>query len=85
MDDTQKSRIRLSHWIEHNNEHLKGYDEVASTLERQGLHEAADRIRKGMALVVSANREFEHALGHLPSAGEDHEVSHDPSHHGHHH
>lgn len=66
MDDIQKSRIRLVHWIEHNVEHLKGYDEVATTLEREGLHSVAAKIREGIHLIEAANSEFQKALGELP-------------------
>jgi hypothetical protein len=66
MDDIQKSRVRLTHWIEHNEEHQKGYEEVERVLETQGATAAAARIRQGIALVEAANKEFHGALGLLP-------------------
>lgn len=87
MDDLQKSRVRLSHWIDHNLEHLKGYEEVAQLLEKQGSVEAAGCIREGMRQMKAANQEFEKAAALLPlgDAQEAHEGLHGECghHHGH--
>ncbi len=50
MDDIEKSRVRLIHWIEHNLEHVKGYNEVAQILQRDGFHSASEKIRRGVKL-----------------------------------
>lgn len=91
MDDIEKSRVRLVHWIEHNLEHVKGYNEVAQILERDGFHSASEKIRHGVKLIEAANEEFETALAGLNSPGEGvsvskHEESHGQAHehsHGH--
>jgi len=71
MDDMEKSRVRLVHWIEHNVDHLKGYGEVATTLEKEGLDSVAGKIREGIHLIEAANREFQKALGEISAlAGE---------------
>ncbi len=85
MDETEKSTIRLTHWIDHNVDHLKGYEEVAQTLEQAGRSEAATRIRQGIRMIREANDEFRAALSHLPAeavpgAKETHGEHH---HHGH--
>jgi len=71
MDDIAKSRVRLIHWIEHNLEHLKGYNEVAQILERDGFRSASEKIRRGVSLIEAANREFETALAGLSGTGEE--------------
>jgi hypothetical protein len=79
MDDIQKSKVRLAHWIDHNVDHLKGYREVAALLEGEGNHEVASTIRRGIELIESANKEFEKALKDLSAlAGEppSHEHAH---------
>lgn len=95
MDDIQKSRVRLVHWIEHNVDHLKGYGEVATTLEKEGLHSVAGKIREGIHLIEAANREFQKALGELSALSgqattmeeehhthsHTHEEGHEHSHH----
>ncbi len=65
MDNIQKSRVRLVHWIDHNVEHLKGYGEVATVLEKEGLNSVAGKIREGIHLIEAANVEFQKALGEL--------------------
>ena len=71
MDDIEKSRVRLIHWIEHNLEHVKGYNEVAQILQRDGFHSASEKIRRGVSLIEAANEEFETALAGLSAPGED--------------
>ncbi len=66
MDELQKSAIRLKHWIEHNRDHLKGYREVASALEKESVPDASESIRKGIQLIEQANAMFEAALAALP-------------------
>ena len=54
MDDIQKSRIRLKHWIDHNFEHIKGYEEVAQTLDNNNCGATAEMIRRGTRLIEDA-------------------------------
>jgi len=65
MNDIQKSIIRLRHWIDHNLEHMKGYDEVAKLLEKNSFVAVADMIRQGTRLIEEANSQFEKALESL--------------------
>ena len=91
MDDIEKSRVRLIHWIEHNLEHVKGYNEVAQILKRDGFHSASEKIRHGVSLIEAANEEFETALAGLSAPAEkvsasEHEAAHGHAHeHGHNH
>ncbi len=73
MDDIQKSIIRLRHWIDHNLDHMKGYDEVAQLLDKNNFSASADMIRRGTRLIEEANSEFEKALESL--VGEDQTAS----------
>jgi hypothetical protein len=84
MDDIQKSKIRLEHWIDHNFEHIKGYDEVAKLLDDSNCKAAAEMIRRGTRLIEDANTEFEKALESI--GGEVEKVSDsDPGGHSHDH
>ena len=62
MDDVEKSKVRLTHWIDHNLDHLRGYEEVAQIMDQEGLKDAAECIRKGMRFIEDANGEFTKAL-----------------------
>ena len=81
MNEIEKSRIRLKHWVDHNEDHLKGYEDVAALLEQEGLPEAAARVRQGIEMTSKANDEFRSALSHYPPetpAGTEH--GHDDHH-----
>ena len=81
MDEIQKCTIRLKHWIDHNLDHLKGYEEVARTLENEGVTAAAEQIRIGIKLIEDANAAFRNALSELPEQTEHtHEHDHGHSH-----
>lgn len=71
MDDVEKSKVRLKHWIDHNFDHIKGYEEVAQLLSEKGFSEAAEIILSGARAIEAANKEFEKALGCLGSAADD--------------
>lgn len=100
MDHVQKTLVRLSHWIEHNLDHLKGYDDAARSLETEGLADAAHRVRTGISLIQRANDEFQNAIaaihthGYGPGHGHEESDHHEHPHdhggskdhdHGHHH
>ena len=68
MDEAQKARIRLEHWINHNYEHLKGYLEVSNSLDQMGLPLVGDRIRNAVEHIDRANDEFRKALEQLDTA-----------------
>ncbi len=73
MDEAQKARIRLEHWINHNCDHLKGYLEVSNSLDSIGLSLIGDKIRNAVEYIDKANDEFRKALEQLgassPCAG----------------
>lgn len=68
MDEAQKAKIRLEHWINHNCEHLKGYLEVSNSLDTIGLSLIGDRIRNAVEYIDRANDEFRKALEQLGSS-----------------
>lgn len=89
MDDIDKSKVRLKHWIDHNFDHIKGYEEVAQVLAEKGFSDAAASIRSAAKAIAAANVEFEKALESLAGAageGDTKSPAHDEpdSHHGDH-
>ena len=93
MDRVEKSRVRLTHWIDHNLDHLRGYGEVAAILETEGLDSAAKKIKQGIRLIEEANSERSPwqlaeisrelgngAVAHTHAQGHSHEHSDDHTH-----
>jgi hypothetical protein len=50
MDFVEKAKIRLEHWITHNDHHHEEYEMFADQLEQQGKGESAGHIREMMGL-----------------------------------
>ncbi|MBI4772822.1 MAG: hypothetical protein HY788_01355 [Deltaproteobacteria bacterium] len=46
MDTLEKARIRISHWISHNEHHIEEYELFAEQLEEAGKAAAAAQIRE---------------------------------------
>jgi hypothetical protein len=65
MDELTKCSIRLTHWLDHNIEHLKGYEEVAARLSENGMTAAAQKVQEAIRLVLQANDLFAKALEDL--------------------
>ncbi|MBN2032860.1 MAG: hypothetical protein JW836_06245 [Deltaproteobacteria bacterium] len=50
MDFVEKARIRLEHWIKHNDEHCEEYAVLAQQMEEAGKSESAQQVREVMEL-----------------------------------
>lgn len=46
MDFVQRARIKIEHWISHNDHHLEDYDAFAKELKSAGKAECAAHIRE---------------------------------------
>ena len=73
MSDTEKLRVLLPHWIEHNGEHA---EEFRTWAERAG--EAEQPILDAARLVEEANARLEEALETLGGALEHHHLHNHP-------
>jgi len=87
MDDLEKIAIRLRHWIGHNLEHVKSYEEVAAKLLDLGLNDASNNIHKAVEFGSKTNQKFEAALslieskaGKLSECSERRETGHSSAH-----
>ncbi len=56
MDFVEKARVRLEHWLSHNDHHLEEYRDFAEQLESAGKKESASHIRE---MVDAAERSAE--------------------------
>jgi hypothetical protein len=80
MNDVEKLRVILPHWIDHNTGHGKEFVTWAGTLANAGEQEVAELLQKAAAYLEQADSVLKEALHKAggPLAGEDH-------HHHHHH
>ncbi len=79
MNDLEKLRVILPHWIEHNIGHGKEFASWADTLNTAGEGEIAQLLKKAEAFLQDADIALKEALaraGGEMSAGGDHHHTH---------
>jgi hypothetical protein len=54
MDAMEKARIRLEHWIEHNDQHQREYETFAQELVRSGKTQSAEFVQEMITLNAKA-------------------------------
>ncbi len=62
MDFLEKAKIRMEHWIEHNEQHQEEYSKFAAELAEAGKLEAAKQIEEIFELTVQSNACLKKAL-----------------------
>lgn len=76
MNEVDKLRALLPHWLEHNEEHAVDFARWAATVEEAGQPEAATQIRSAIERMEQANEALRAALEALGGAialeGHDH-------------
>lgn len=65
MDFVEKARIRLEHWITHNDHHQEEYEMFADQLEEAGKKESGRQIREMIELNAKSNECLRKALKSL--------------------
>lgn len=86
MNNVEKLRVMLQHWIEHNKGHMEEFEKWRATMKDDGQASLADHIHTTVGLMASVNAELEKTLkeaGGPKKDEDDHHHHHD--HHGHHH
>lgn len=81
MDQKDKLRVLLDHWIDHNKGHGEECAKWASIAREEGLEQVAASIDEAIVAIENTNSSLEKALqeaGGVMAAGEGH-------HHHHHH
>jgi hypothetical protein len=68
MNEVDKLRVLLPHWLEHNEEHAADFARWAATVEEAGQREAAAQIRSAIEHMEQANEALRAALGTLGGA-----------------
>ncbi len=83
MNDLDKLRVVLPHWIEHNSGHGGEFDHWAAKVGAAGRQDVAELLQKAAAALSKADGYLREALR---AAGGPHEKSgHGGQHHHHHH
>ena len=84
MNELDKLRVILPHWIEHNIGHGEEFSKWADTLSEEGEQEISDLLKKAKAFLLEADSVLKEALekagGALKDSGSHH---HDHHHHDH--
>ena len=85
MNDIEKLRVLLPHWIEHNAEHAGEFRNWAGRAREAGEAHLADHIEAAAQKMEAANRDLQIAIEHLggPSGAPAHDHNH--PHHDHDH
>jgi hypothetical protein len=65
MDFKEKAVIRIKHWLNHTQSHIKDYETFALELEKAGLQNSAGYIREMIGLTVKSNACLQEALNTL--------------------
>jgi len=55
MDFIKNARIRIEHWITHNNNHKEEYEAFAEQLEEAGKKETSEHVREMIEVTVRSN------------------------------
>ena len=65
MESIEKAKIRLEHWITHNEHHYEEYETFADQLEKAGKTDSANFVREMMTLTTKSTACLKEALKHL--------------------
>ena len=65
MESIEKAKVRLEHWITHNEHHYEDYKAFADQLEKSGKTESARCVREMMELTSKSTTCLKQALEFL--------------------
>ena len=65
MEFSEKAKIRMQHWLTHNEGHLADYERFADQLDSAGMEASAGYIREMIALAAKSNVCLRKALNSL--------------------
>ena len=84
LNDIEKLRRLIPHWIEHNRSHAAEFIRWAALARASGAEHTAALIETAAALVQKAEAELEAALEKAGGAAGTHDHDHGNHHHHHH-
>lgn len=83
MDNVEKLRVMLQHWIEHNKGHVEEFEKWRKTMAEEGKSSLADHITEAVKKMAEVNADLGKALHEAGGPKAHEEEGH--HHHGHHH
>jgi inorganic pyrophosphatase len=66
MEEIDKLKTILQHWMRHNENHFEEYKKWAQIASSAGLGDVSKSILKALELIKRANEEFQKALNYIP-------------------
>ncbi len=84
MDNVEKLRVMLQHWIEHNKGHVEEFEKWRKTMAEEGQMSLADHISEAVKTMATVNAQLGKVLHEAGGPKSDVEDDHH-HHHGHHH
>ncbi len=86
MDNVEKLRVMLQHWIEHNKGHMDEFEKWRGIMNAEGRASLAEHIHRTVEFMASVNGELEKTLKEAGGPKKDEDDHHHHDHHdGHHH
>jgi hypothetical protein len=65
MDSIEKAKIRIEHWMHHNDHHYEDYEAFAMGLDKAGKTESARAIREMMEYTAKSTECLKKAMNAL--------------------
>ena len=88
MDNVEKLRVLLQHWIDHNKGHVDEFENWRKLMKDENQETVADYITEAIKLMATVNAELGkalHEVGGPKSAGANEHHHHHDHHHDHDH
>ena len=85
MDNVEKLRVLLQHWIEHNDGHVEEFEKWRKTMAEDGKQVLATHIGDAIAAMATVNEKLTKALTDVGGPPDKGDGDHDHHHHHHHH
>lgn len=85
MENKEKLRVLLQHWIEHNQGHAKEFEKWRQIADSEGEAAVATHIAEAISDILKANEALQNALTKAGGPAEDDHHHHHHDHHHHHH
>ena len=81
MDSTEKLRVLLKHWIDHNGGHVEEFDKWRKTMADENRESMAEALNRAMTQMDEVSATLQAALDEIGGAPDSSEHDHHHHHH----